>query len=53
MKFKTRRLLFIIILITLVSPLPLLGKVLTAAPAIQLLILDFDEWTHERGASHE
>lgn len=52
MKFKTRRFLFLLILVTLVSPLPFLGKVLIAVPAVQALLLDFDEWTQERGVTH-
>jgi len=44
MKFKTRRRLFLIGLAALVSPLPLLPKLLIVTPIVQLLLMDFDEW---------
>lgn len=49
MKFKTRRRLFIVALLTVVSPLPLLLKAMVVLPAIQLLLIDSDEWRAENG----
>ncbi|MCF1614114.1 hypothetical protein LQF61_04170 [Tetragenococcus koreensis] len=49
MKFKTRRRLFIVALIAIVSPLPVLLKAMVVLPAIQLLLIDSDEWRAENG----
>ncbi|KFN91862.1 hypothetical protein [Tetragenococcus muriaticus] len=49
MKFKTRRRLFIVALLAVVSPLPLLLKAMVAAPAIELLLLDIDDWSATHG----
>lgn len=49
MKFKTRRRLFIVALLAVVSPLPLLLKAMIVLPAIQLLLIDSDEWRAENG----
>ncbi|GFK22843.1 hypothetical protein [Tetragenococcus halophilus] len=49
MRFKTRRRLFIVALLAVVSPLPLLLKAMVVLPAIQLLLIDSDEWRAENG----
>lgn len=49
MKFKTRRRLFIVALLVVVSPLPLLLKAMVVLPAIQLLLIDSDEWRAKNG----
>lgn len=49
MKFKTRRRLFLIALIAICLPIPFLLKVMIASPAIQLLLLDSDEWRATHG----
>lgn len=49
MKFKTRRRLFIVALLAVVSPLQLLLKAMVVLPAIQLLLIDSDEWRAENG----
>jgi len=49
MRFKTRRRLFIVALLAVVSPLPLLLKAMVVLPTIQLLLIDSDEWRAENG----
>lgn len=44
MRCKTRRKIFLIALLALVSTMPLLVKLLIATPAIVSLLIDFDEW---------
>lgn len=47
MKFKTRRTLFLIIIIAMCLPLPILAKALIAVPTFEALILDFNEFCYE------
>jgi len=49
MKFKTRRRLFLMALMSIISPLPLLLKAMVVLPAIQLLLIDSDEWRIKHG----
>ncbi|MEK2471034.1 hypothetical protein WN874_10315 [Tetragenococcus halophilus] len=49
MKFKTRRRLFLMALMAIISPLPLLLKAMVVLPAIQLLLIDSDEWRAKNG----
>lgn len=44
MKKSTRRWLFMIATLALVSTIPLLVKLLIAIPAIETLLIDFDNW---------
>ena len=52
MKKRTRRFLALIVIVTLFSSLETLIKMLVVIPAIQLLLIDFDEFENtqnERG----
>ncbi|GAA3020478.1 hypothetical protein [Tetragenococcus solitarius] len=44
MKKSTRRWLFMIATLALVSTMPFLLKMIISIPVIELLLLDFDEW---------
>ncbi|MDN6663424.1 MAG: hypothetical protein L0L14_02730 [Tetragenococcus koreensis] len=44
MKKSTRRWLFMIAILALFSSMPILLKLMISIPAIELLLLDFDEW---------
>ena len=58
MKKRTRRIIALIILVVLFSSLKTLMKTLVVIPAIQLLLIDFDEFNklineNERGYKYE
>lgn len=44
MRARTRRKIFLIALLATVSTLPLIAKALIVVPAIEALLIDFDEW---------
>lgn len=52
-KKRTRRLLSLIVIITLASQLPLMMKVVITAPIITLFLLMFEECEYERNFYHE
>lgn len=47
MKFNTRRLLFLVIIIAICLPLPIVAKALIAVPTLEALLLDFNEFCYE------
>lgn len=58
MSKKTRRIIALIILVVLFSSLEILMKTLVVIPALQLLLIDFDEFNklineNERGYEYE
>ena len=56
MKKRTRRIIALIILAVLFSSLEILMKMLIVIPALQLLLIDFDEFENtqnERGYKYE
>lgn len=58
MSKKTRRIIALIILVVLFSSLEALVKMLIVIPALQLLLIDFDEFNklineNERGCEYE
>ncbi|MCO8294661.1 hypothetical protein [Tetragenococcus halophilus] len=48
MKFNTRRLLFLLIIIAICLPLPILIKALIAVPTFEALLLDFNEFCYQK-----
>ncbi|GMQ74321.1 hypothetical protein TEHSL10_19570 [Tetragenococcus halophilus] len=47
MKFNTRRLLFLLIIIAICLPLPVLLKALVAVPTLEALIIDYNDFVQE------
>ncbi|MEL5939075.1 hypothetical protein WN865_05850 [Tetragenococcus halophilus] len=47
MKFNTRRLLFLLIIIAICLPLPILVKALIAVPTLEALIIDYNDFVQE------
>lgn len=45
MKFNTRRLLFLVIIIAICLPLPILVKALIAVPTLETLIIDYNDFS--------
>lgn len=53
MKFKTRRFLFIAIVIAVCLPISVLYKTIIAVPLFEALLLDFNEFCYERGEQND
>lgn len=53
MKKRTRRLVALLILTTLISPLSVVIKMVIVSPLIVLLLLEWDQWSYERRYENE
>lgn len=47
MTYKARRTLAMIASLVLVSPMTILWKLMIVAPAVTLLLLEWDEWSYK------
>ena len=53
MRKRTRRIVALVILVTLVSSLADLTKALIAVPLIEALLIDWDSWNFKEGMKNQ